>query len=429
MMRSRATRPCGVVLALCLLAEATRAQTPPSAPQPTATVLSADEVARRVADISLPVAQRDRAYSNIDRMSRPEQEKALFLIVNGPNASMAGQAARRLIRNNTGAPSVVARLIGDRMQGWSERDKDGVLELIAKKVRPEAPFLELARTFLRSALATGGSGAPETGRPVEAAALALALNGDPGDAEVIRVATRRSPRSPTLWYAVAGSGGAVGSDLDLARSIYRDSSAPMPLRLGAATAVAGRDPDAAALVTSRLERGFAALADKDEQALYVLYGLHGQVKTLKEFGEVGMRVSAKMLAELDVLPALRFLPTPAAESFTRTGLDAVNEFIRTASGVVAAMRWPNLLIEKRPARIPDVEYERLLAILVLRHPEFASKVEAALGRPLSDDAKHRALRGGLGGFGRAGTYVHAFGLAAAAGGDEISACAREERTA
>jgi hypothetical protein len=384
----------GVVLVVCLggwrasLQAATLAT--PAEP-------NAAEVTKRAMDATLSPAERESAYNDIDRLPPDEQRKALFEILTSAHLAMAERAAMRVVLDNIGSPAEVANLIGKRIDGWSSAGQAGVLSLIAKKVRPPAAFVDLARAFLRRYLATDRViTVGDRASAAELGALILALDGTPDDAAMIAATVQRQSRSPMLWWATAGSGGAAGAVLTLARSMYREGAGSEALRLAAATAAAAGDPDAQAFVIGRLEGAFNELADKDEQAL------HATARSPEELATLEQRIASV----LQPIPALRFLNGPAAEQHTRRGIDVANDFIRAAAGVTAAVRWPAQLLEGRPTRMPALEYERLLAVLVVRHPDSALRAEQALGRPLSDEAKQRALVAGLGGFGRAGTFVN-----------------------
>jgi hypothetical protein len=170
----------------------------------------------------------------------------------------------------------------------------------------------------------------------------------------------------------------------------------MSLRVAAATAMANTDEQAAKFVLAQVETTLAELADKDE---FTLYGNAPGPTEILERQEAISR-------QLESLPAMRFFSAPAMKPLVGRGIEARNEFVRMAAGVSAAMRWPDLLLRAKPSLVSETDYERLVAVLVLRFPELTSTVEASLGRPLSAEAKERARTAGLGGFGRAGSFVN-----------------------
>ena len=388
----------GCLSALCLLVAAPApAATPSRSALATPTVLTPQEAAQRAMLPDASLVERELAYENVDHMSPAERQTALLLMVNGSYGPIAERAAMRLVLDNIGDPQLVAQAIGAHIDEWSDQGQSGVLMFMAQKVQPPEPFVALARAYLSRAQASGKNLRIE-GRlsGAEVAAVMLALDGSADDAQQIRAALRRAPRSAALWLAAAGSGPLEDADVQLARSVYRDASAGGGLRVAAAIAAAGADAEANAMVGARLEQMFGELGDKDEAALYA------NARSTEQLLDVERRVAV----QVEPLPALRFLPNDPSLASTRRALQALNEFIRTGGGVVAALRWPDVLLERRPPHMNDTEYERLLAILVLRHPDKLTAAQGALGRPLSSEAQERARVAGLGGFGRTGTLVN-----------------------
>ncbi len=381
---------------LWMVAVSVGAQTPPENAKPSPTVLSADEAARRAANPSLPSTERLLAYWNVDRMPPAERERALLLIAASPDPALSERAGMRLVSDDLGNPNEVAMLLTTRFPTWSVEGQTGVVQLIAKKVRPAPPFVELARSFLRRALEREAATSAGRSRGIEAAALILASNGIAEDRPLIGRALRSYTDSAALWYAVAASGGATNGELELAKERYRDPARQMALRVAAATAMANTDDQAGKFVIAQVERTLAELADKDELSLYS--NAPGPDEILERQEAVSQ--------QLESLPAMRFFSAPAMMPLVGRGIEARNEFVRVAASVSAAMRWPELMLKAKPSLVSEADYERLVAVLVLRFPELTSTVEASLGRRLSAEAKEWARTAGLGGFGRAGSFVN-----------------------
>jgi hypothetical protein len=328
-------------------------------------------------------------------MSAAEREKALFQIAATADPSISERAGIRLVSDDLGNSGEVAKLIASLVTSWSDDGRRAIVHRIATKVRPAPPFVELVRSLLRRELQTDGS--TSAASMVETGAVLLAVNGVAEDQQLIRQALRRYADSAPLWYAIAASGGATGREIEQAKERYRDPARSMWLRVAAATGAANSDDQAAKFVLEQVEKTLADLADKDELTLY------GDAQESEELLDRQRAVSV----QLESLPAMRFFSAPGMEPLVKRGIGARNEFIRMAAAVSAAMRYPELLLSGKPSLVSETDYERLLAVLAMRSPQLAAKVESALGRSLSLEAKERARSAGLGGFGRAGSFVNA----------------------
>jgi hypothetical protein len=345
---------------------------------------------------------KNQAFKALDTLAPAERVKALLeLVAKGPEGA-AERAAGTLIHEQLGDPTVVGNTIAAQVGQWSG---EGPVKEMAYKVQLAPGLLVVARSVLQYALADGRPIAlkPAQSTNPEVAAMVLAEHGTAADAEVVRQAVRRQPASRTLWYAVAASGGATGPDAKLAHDIRRNTSRPDDLRIAAATAVAPTDPDAAAFVVGGIEGVLARFGDKDEEAALAMAPSFGELRKLSEelrlqysaptqsrFYEVFLKVGGEIQHQLLPLAALRFLHVPAAEDLTKRLLQAVDPWCHDVAAVTAALRWPDLLLVRKPPHLAEKQYARVLATLVLRHPERQAEAEKAFGGPLPADAREEA---------------------------------------
>jgi hypothetical protein len=85
-------------------------------------------------------------------------------------------------------------------------------------------------------------------------------------------------------------------------------------------------------------------------------------------------------------------------------LDSANEHIRAVCATVAAIRWPEQLLQTNQGRFSDREYAGLIASVAIRHPELASRAQGRTTPSQFEDAKAQIAKSSISGIsGFAGT--------------------------
>ncbi len=361
---------------------------------------------------------RNDAFRALGELAPEERSKAYLEVLVRGRDEVASSAAAQLIKDRLGDPTQVAKVIVSRGLRISEaavgalvgqpRIAPGLLS-VPRRVLEDALASEKPIELEHSRLTKGekqivldafSSGKsvelmPPASTVPEMAALVLAEHGTVADAELVRRAVRAQPASRTLWFAVAASGGAAGPDAALARGVYRDTSRPGWLRIGAAAAVANTDVGAASFVTGRIHDVLAKFGDKDESAsLMTAPGMKEAVDNARQhdrdFDPRVMLLAGQVRLEFAPLTALRFLSVPQAKDLAGRLLGSVNPWCHSAAALASALRWPELLLAGRPAHLTEKDYAQALAVLVLRYPERKAEVERAFGEPLPREALEEA---------------------------------------
>jgi hypothetical protein len=90
---------------------------------------------------------------------------------------------------------------------------------------------------------------------------------------------------------------------------------------------------------------------------------------------------------------LEFMQTPDAERLTFESLDVPNQWVRTALGLVAAMRWPERFLDLPPLRFE--ERTKLRIALSVFHPKLLPRVQALVPPDELDKIRAKMLNDGI----------------------------------
>ena len=114
--------------------------------------------------------------------------------------------------------------------------------------------------------------------------------------------------------------------------------------------------------------------------------------------------------EVRILGTLRFLKGDSAEELVQSVLISRNEVIRTVGALIAALRWPEMVLESQKIDVLlQGEYADLLAVLLTAHPELRVHIESRTGVEIDQNRIKRLHSVGLPGlFGMAGNIVAGF---------------------
>jgi hypothetical protein len=211
-----------------------------------------------------------------------------------------------------------------------------------------------------------------------AATLLATSTASPDRALIERVA-RAWSHDPELWLAMAKLGFVEAQDVTLAHSVLQDTQAPGWARLASAAALAPSDSTAKAFVTNALTNFLTTTGQLTAESIVGDTMRHVQEKP-------GQTKFADLRSDTVMIGILEFMQTPDAERLTFEFLDATNLWVRTALGLVAAMRWPERFLETLPLH-PD-EYTKLRAALSIFHPDLLPRVQALV--PPADLEKWRS---------------------------------------
>jgi hypothetical protein len=219
----------------------------------------------------------------------------------------------------------------------------------------------------------------EGGRGTAGLAAMLLVDGGKADRDLIAKVARTRPNDSGLWLALAKLGISSPDDLSLALSVMRDAKAPRWARLAVAALLAPVDSTAKDYVNG---------------ALTFFLRSFGQTSVEMIVAEAMRRPaqnpdpakSAEFQPGLMMLGILEFMQTPDAERITFEFLNAPNLWVRTALGLVAAMRWPERFLPQSSS-MQNEERTKLLAALSVFHPEFLSRVQSVV-----PDQKLSAIR-------------------------------------
>jgi hypothetical protein len=156
-----------------------------------------------------------------------------------------------------------AELIASRISAWKPTTRLRAIHIAAIA---RGPFQTIPRALLRDAIAGGASiigsgdlGPDSLGR----AALVLAKTGNPANVQMVQSAARLQPRSWGVWMALAYGEAMNPSLVAVAEDIYQDTSAALPLRVAAATALEPFDAKAGAYAVGQIQSYLTQFGGQD----------------------------------------------------------------------------------------------------------------------------------------------------------------------
>lgn len=256
----------------------------------------------------------------------------------------------------------VSELNVRRVLGAAARTMDGHFRAAVARAALDRTAMEGTQTAKRPG-EEGGLGTAGV------AALLLANTADAGDRDLVGNVVKLRPNDAGLWLFIAKRGIANVDEAKLARSVMQDNQIQPRVRVAAGAALAPYDIAAKTYVIDTLTsflRDFAPQRAED---------IIGRLMTQPPLKPDESQIVPKTPG-LGSLGTLEFLQGPDAERLTFEFVDSENLLVRRALGAVAAIRWPDRLLNLNP--IHSEERVNLLAALSIVHPELLPRVEAII---------------------------------------------------
>jgi hypothetical protein len=279
----------------------------------------------------------------------------------------------------------VAKAISSRIATWSEPNQLAVLQEL-QNIGIDDSSIQIPREVVSARAAQKNSDKTSAAlTALDVAAVLLANSTSPADRSLLANAVRAHPYSRGLWLAIAVQDSIEPGDLALADSVYKNAEVPALIRVAAATALASKNPDAAAFVTNEITTFLSRFSNQSLEALVA------EAYSSKEAKESILNYRQ----QVRLLGVLRFLRIPSAESLTLKYLNAQNQEIRMILGLVTAMRWPERLLRANEGAFSNSEYESLLVAISLLHPAQTTLVETKVGSSRFSEIRNRLEKHGL----------------------------------
>ncbi len=372
LMRCVAKALLGAGVAVLLATTHAAAQDARRDPEATSSMKSSDLV-RLVCNEQTPMETRAAALAALLDRAPDERTQALSEVITKADEDFAATAARAALY---GRICDVSQAVVKRPSGWSPRNQVTLVEPLfndPKILRDLPSVLEIPRQIVGDVLAGGRPGqVPQEdqflGTATDQAALILGTaSQNPADQKLLQAALAKEAHSRGLWLARAWIGGLTDAEASLAKKVYSDASLPVPVRVAAAVAAAPKDPDADALVRSSVADLLAKFGDTEsaEALLSQMSSDNPQV--------VGQRF-LDLMNRLSVVGSLRFLKTQSASDLTFSALKVANKDIRRIAAMVAAVRWPERLIQEAPKDLLAEPNSDCAALIVSRRPDLKGEV-------------------------------------------------------
>jgi len=355
-----------------------------------AKALSLKEAIEQASNNRLPLSERLVVYEELASRDAKERAEAFRALLASADETIAAMAARSLLQERS---QDVAKAISSRIATWSEPNQLAVLQEL-QNIGIDDSSLQIPREVVSERAARKNSdkkSAPLTA--LDIAAVLMANSPSPADRSLLANAVRANPYSRGLWLAIAAQDTIEPGDLALADSVYKNAEVPALIRVAAATALAGKNQDAAAFVTNEISTFLSRFSNISLEALVA------EAYSSKEAKEniLNYRQQVRLLG------MLRFLRIPATESLTLKYLNAQNQEIRMILGLVTAMRWPERLLRANEGAFSNSEYESLLVAISLLHPAQTTLVETRIGTSRLSEVRNRLEQHGfIGVFGAPG---------------------------
>lgn len=361
---------------LVLLAQASRGLARDDGVRPQ--MLDPEQIVERLSGAGWTRRDTDRAWHDIERLRQREWDVTLRRLVMLAQEQHAVIATNMLI--HAGAPTLET-LIADHIVDWSDENQRCVLQAITLAERLDE-LRAVPRRVLRDLVRRAGViDATDLGcTAADVAALQIAQTADPADVALLRTAIGMRPRTRGLWLALSVTGGIGREECGLALALLVDPTVPELVRMPAAVAVAPHLEVAADFVHRRVRSILVRFECWTlEQLFHELPGDHdpsdGAWTELDIDGDLDRERRRAFHEGLRVLALLHYLKTDGARSLVAVALASGNQAIRQIGSVVAAHRWPHLLLEQSPGRLDKHELAAALALVAHHHPLLTGRVE------------------------------------------------------
>jgi len=380
-----------IVFVTCVALVQSYAQEPPGQrTQP----LPLKEAINRAANDKLPFAERLAAYEELTSRSSAEKTEAFRALTESADETMAAMAARSLLQDRN--PDS-AKVISARIFKWSEPNQIAVLQEL-QNIGLDDSLIQIPREVVRETLSQKNSDNKPAGAltALDVAAILLAKSSSASDRSMLAAAVRTHPQSRGLWLAIAAQDTIESRELELADTVYKNTEVPELTRVAAATALAAKSEEAAAFVINQIS---SFLSRFSNQSL--------EVMVAEAFSNKEARENVIFYRQhLRLLGMLQFLRIPSSEEITFKYLSAQNQEIRMTLGLVAAMRWPDRLLDGNDGAFSNSEFESLLVAVTVLHPPQTNLIETRIGSNRFSGIRNRFEKHGfVGVFGAPGAVA------------------------
>jgi len=333
----------------------------------------------------------------------PQAPPDWFAIALGSAPGDRATAIRELIQTNDTRIAPHLRAIVPSL-----RPRDQVVVMGTLLAKPVALKRE---TFPQVAqIARDAAAAPETGSPRErelvvgVSALLIAATGCPDQPTLLASLAARQPQSPAVWYALGQCGQVAGDTEALADTTLRR------LRSGDLRDPHGRlEPTLIAVLATRRPDQEAALRALVDRTI----AEHG-AKTAADYQPTtpdyfhGSEAYRRLEGSLRIVSLLRWVPATWARDAVVRMLHVENDLLRTSAQLVAAERWPDLVLAPGLARRPP---DSVFALVAALHPDRRTEVEARIGTAaFASETQALERQSMVGIFDSPGTAVFSFSL-------------------
>jgi hypothetical protein len=324
-------------------------------------------------------------YGALNATPREDREALLKLLIASPREDLASEAAGYGIRQGDAG---LAGAIASQIVGWSAGSQSGVLGSV---INTRPIMLEIPRALVQAALSGDQSAHVDGGDPpvdaVGLAALLLETFGSGSDRNMLSKLVVRQPGSTGLWLALADAGVTTPELTQLGSATYQDQHINLLARVAAASALEPVDGRAAEFAFSQLQLFLTRLQHEGAaEMLPQVFQPNAAGKEVDDF--VYWSKYATILRTLMVLKGSAIGP------LVLKNLDSANEHIRIVCAAVAAIRWPEQLLQISQGRFSDREYAGLMAAVAIRHPELASRAQGRTTPTQFEDAKAQIAKSG-----------------------------------
>jgi hypothetical protein len=321
----------------------------------------------------------------LDATPREDRQGFLKQLIASPREDLAcSLAAYGILQGDAGLVETVSSRIAD----WSADCQSGILGDVTDK-RPV--LIEIPRSLAAAAIT--GSPIRQSGDkdrppdPVGSAALLLGIFGTSSDRDMLPKLAGRYPWSAGSWLALADVGIITPELTQLGSATYQDDHINLLARVAAASALESVDGRAGEFAISQLQTYLTRL--EHEGVAEMLPQVFQPHPAGKEFDDW-----MYMSKYATILRALMVLKSSTVGPMVLKNLASANDHIRIVCGTVAAIRWPEQLLQASQGLFSDREYAGLMAAVAIRHPELTSRAQGRTTPSQFEDAKAQIGKSG-----------------------------------
>jgi hypothetical protein len=328
----------------------------------------------------------------------PAERKAILKkLIASRSEYVAWDATEDAIRGND---TELASVIASQIANWSAPPQASVIAIILDQTRERrVAFLDVPRSFIREKLTNPLVGKVEDEDlpldPLGEAALLLSNSGATTDRQLLLQLVQQAPQSPGAWLAIAHAGNLDAPRALLASDVYQDEHGYILARVAAASALEPHDPKAASFALSQIEAFFTRYEHHD-----IAYSIGAAMQSKDGRGPEADDFIYWM-KHFSMLKSLMVLKGNSVAPLVMRQLRSVSPPVRNVCAAVAALRWPDQLLQAGQGLFDDREYAALLAAIAIRYPERAGLVQGRTTPSRFSEATHQLDTLGAAAFGGA----------------------------